>query len=65
MLSKGITTDHYADPVPVTGNFTTEAVSAISGNTPVLINDTQPYPILGQIHLKWNRQAVTQVRAKS
>lgn len=54
----GIFTDHYAAPSPSSpgdGKITTVPVNALPPNTPVNVDDNQPFPIYGSLELAWTR----------
>jgi hypothetical protein len=50
---EGILTDTYAAPLPPGHASTTFLLSSIPNPTPVLVDDNQPFPIVGTISLKW------------
>lgn len=52
---QGIETDRYDDPQPVLGATTSEDVRLLKGDTPVTVNDDQPFPIAGSLSLTWKR----------
>jgi hypothetical protein len=52
----GVETDTYAAPTPPFDRSPTVLdVTALPENTPVVLDDTQPFPIIGRITLTWNR----------
>jgi hypothetical protein len=58
LLARGVLTDRYDAPVArsVHDSETIQVpVSSLSGNTPYSVDDGQPFPIYGQLTLRWER----------
>jgi hypothetical protein len=57
-LARGILTDRYDPPKisrPLDSNSNRLAVSELPANTPVNIDDSQPFPVYGSLRLYWKR----------
>jgi hypothetical protein len=57
VLSTGIETDTYDKPLATSPHekVTRVPVTSLAGNTPMPIDDNQPFPIYGTIALEWER----------
>jgi hypothetical protein len=60
VLSTGIETDSYDPPAAKSAhdnNFTRVPVTSLPGNTPLFVDNSQPFPIYGTVALEWERHA--------
>jgi len=58
LLERGVLTDRYDAPSAHSvhdSEITYVQVDSLSGNTPFSVDDSQPFPIYGQLTLKWER----------
>jgi hypothetical protein len=53
VLQKGVTAIWYQLPTPTGGAPATVLASNIRGNTPVTVDDSQPFPIVGHMTVRW------------
>jgi len=61
VVGEGVKTDTYDKPLAKSahdGQVTRVPVTSLAGNTPMPVDDSQPFPIYGTVALEWERHSV-------